>query len=93
MKNKFSMSQREITSNLDYLVQMRLIREVIKERSITIKTGMELSQEQVKYKIFDIDINFFQSGTLFMKSNTSIQVNITNIKGLTIAGDGSVVNT
>jgi hypothetical protein len=49
--------------------------------------------EQVKYKISDIGINHLEAGTMFKKPETAGAVNITNIKGVTVVGDGNVVNT
>lgn len=92
MKNNFSMSQQEVSSNLDYLVQVGWVREVVKERSFTTKTGMELSQEQVKYKISDVGINHLEAGTLFKNIENSNNINITNVQGVTVIGDGNIVN-
>lgn len=92
MKTLHSLSQQDVASNLDYLVQVDWVREVVKERSITTKTGMELSQEQVKYKISDIGINHLESGTLFKNVENSHNINITNVQGVTVIGDGNIVN-
>jgi hypothetical protein len=92
MKSKFGMNQAEVASNLDYLVQVNWVKEVVKERSFKTSKGMEVSQEQIKYKISDTGINHLQSGTLFRKPETSSHVNITNIQGVTIIGDGNIVN-
>lgn len=54
---------------------------------------MEVSKEQVKYKISGVGINHLQAGTVFKKPDATSQVNITNIKGVTVVGDGNVVNT
>lgn len=93
MKKRYAMTQQEVSSNLDYLVQVGWAREVVKERSFTTPRGMELSQEQVKYKISDVGINHLEAGTMFKKPEAAGQVNITNLKGVTIVGDGNVVNT
>ncbi len=92
MKNSYSMTQQDVSSNLDFLVQVGWVREVVKERSITTKTGMELSQEQVKYKISDIGINHLEAGTLFKNVENSHNINITNVQGVTVIGDGNIVN-
>lgn len=92
MKSRYSMTQQDVSSNLDYLVQVDWAREVVKERSITTKSGMELNQEQVKYKISDVGINHLESGTLFSNVKNSHNINITNVKGVTVIGDGNVVN-
>jgi len=93
MKKRYGMTQQEVSSNLDYLVQVGWAREVVKERSFTTARGMEISQEQVKFKISDIGINHLQAGTMFKKPEATSRVNITNVKGVTIVGDSNVVNT
>lgn len=93
LKKRHDMTQQEVSSNLDYLVQVGWAREVAKERSFTTAGGMELSQEQVKYKISDVGINHLEAGTMFKKPDSVSHVNITNIKGVTVVGDGNVVNT
>jgi hypothetical protein len=92
MKAEFGMNQAEVSSNLDYLVQVNWVKEVVKERSFKTSKGMEVSQEQIKYKISDTGINHLQSGTVFRKPESTSHVNITNIQGVTIIGDGNIVN-
>lgn len=92
-KKKYAMKQPEISSNLDYLVQVGWVKEVVKERSFKTAKGMEVSQEQIKYKISDVGINHLESGTSFRRPEASRHVNITNIQGVTVVGEGNVVNT
>jgi len=92
MKQQHEMSQAEVSSNLDYLIQAGWVKEVVKERAFTTKAGMQVSSEQCKYKISDVGINHLEAGTAFKKPQTASQVNITNIKGVTILGDGNIVN-
>jgi hypothetical protein len=92
MKKRSGMRQHEVSSNLDYLVQVGWAREVSKERSFKTSGGMEVSQEQVRYKISDVGINHLEGATSFKKPEASRHVNITNVKGVTIVGDGNVVN-
>ena len=93
MKHEHAMTQQDVASNLDYLVQVQWVREVVKERSITTKGGMKLGQEQVRYKISDIGINHLEAGTMFKKPQVGSAVNITNVQGVTVVGDGNIVNT
>lgn len=92
MKNRFSMKQNEVSSNLDYLIQVGWVREAKRERTFKTSGGMELSQEQIKYKISDVGINHLEAGSMFKRPDTAANINITNIKGVTIIGDGNVVN-
>jgi hypothetical protein len=93
MKKQHQMSQADVSSNLDYLIQTGWVREVVKERAFTTKAGMEVSAEQCKYKISDVGINHLEAGTVFKRPQAASQINITNIKGVTILGDGNIVNT
>ena len=93
MKSKFGLQQHEVSSNLDYLIQVGWVKEVVRERNFKTAGGMELSQEQTKYKISDIGINHIESATMFKRRESAASVNITNIQGVTVVGDGNVVNT
>jgi hypothetical protein len=92
MKERAGMSQQDVASNLDYLVQVGWAKEVAKERTFKTSRGMEVSQEQIKYKISDVGINHLEGATVFKRPEASRHVNITNVKGVTIVGDGNVVN-
>ena len=87
------MKQAQVSSNLDYLIQVGWVREVVKERSFKTGKGMELSREQFKYKISDVGINHLEAGTMFKRSHTANHINITNVRGVTVVGDGNIVNT
>ena len=52
-----------------------------------------MNAQQVKYKISDIGITHLEAGTVFGKPETANQVNLTNVQGVTVVGDGNVVNT
>jgi predicted transcriptional regulator len=54
MKKQYELKQPEVSSNLDYLIQVGWVKEVVKERSFKTPRGMEISQEQTKYKISDV---------------------------------------
>ena len=72
MKKQHGMKQQEVSSNLDYLVQAGWIREVVKDRTFKTNKGMEVSQEQVKYKVSDTAIRAMEEGTVFKKPETKI---------------------
>jgi len=93
LKSSYGFKQHEVSSNLDYLIQVGWVKDVVRERSFKTPKGMELSQEQIRYKISDIGINHLEAGTMFRRADSSKNVNITNIHGVTIVGDGNIVNT
>lgn len=93
MKKRYGMTQQEVSHNLDYLIQMGWVKEVVKEREFATPGGMTLSREQVKYKISEVGISHLESASLFTKPKNIGQINITNVQGVTVVGNGNVVNT
>lgn len=88
------LKSKEITSNLDYLIQTGFI--VREEEVSQIKTGKGVfPSKKTYYKASDKTINHFEGISKFQKLEKSFAgINITNINGVTILGDGNtVVNT
>ena len=85
--------QHDVASNLDYLVQKGWIRQVVEERKFTTPRGTTQSAERVTYKISDTGIDRLESASTYQRSTMAPHVNITNIRGVTVVGDGNVVNT
>jgi hypothetical protein len=92
MKNRYGMKQPEVASNLDYLIQVGWVRPEVKSRSFLTPGGMVLPREQTKYKISEVGINHLEAASMFKKAQAASHVNITNVQGVTVVGDGDVVN-
>jgi len=92
MKNRYGMKQPDVASNLDYLIQVGWVRPEVKSRSFLTAGGMALPREQTKYKISEVGINHLEAASMFKKPQAASQVNITNVQGVTVVGDGNVVN-
>ncbi len=92
MKERSGMKQSEVASNLDYLIQVGWVRPEVKSRSFVTSKGMVLPREQTKYKISEVGINHLEAASVFKKPQAASQVNITTVQGMTIVGDGNVVN-
>jgi hypothetical protein len=92
MKKDYGMKQAEVASNLDYLMQIGWVTLEVKSRSFVTQRGMVLPREQTKYKISDIGIDHLEAASMFKKPLAASQVNITNVQGVTVVGDGNVVN-
>jgi len=93
MKEKYSMKQAEVASNLDYLIHAGWVKPEIKARSFLTPGGMMVPREQTKYKISDVGINHLEAATVYKKPQAASQVNVTNIQGVTLVGsNGNVVN-
>lgn len=84
---------QEVSSNLDYLVQKGWVREIIEHRSFTTSRGTTQNSERRTYKISDSGIDRLEAASMYQRPDVVSSVNITNIKGVTIVGDGNVVNT
>lgn len=92
MKKRYGMKQSELASNLDYLIQVGWVRPEVKSRSFVTPGGMVLPREQTKYKISEVGINHLEDASMFKKPQAASHVNITNVQGVTVVGDGNVVN-
>ena len=89
---KFGYKQQEIASNLDYLIQKGWIREIVEKRSFTTKRGTIQDSEKSTYKVSDIGIDKLETASMYQHPLTSSGINITNIRGVTIIGEGNIVN-
>ena len=84
---------QEVASNLDYLVQKGWVREVIDKRTFTTPRGTAQVAEKRTYKISDSAIDRLEAASTYQRSEVRSHINITNVRGVTIVGDGNVVNT
>lgn len=84
---------QEVASNLDYLIQKSWVREVINNRTFTTRAGTTQQAEKRSYKISDAGIDRLEAASTYQRSPTGPHINITNIQGVTVVGDGNVVNT
>lgn len=84
---------QEVASNLDYLLQKGWVREVIQNRTFTTRAGTTQQAEKRSYKISDAGIDRLEAASMYQRSPAGSHINITNIQGVTVIGDGNVVNT
>lgn len=87
------LKQQALASNLDYLVQKGWVKEVVEERSFTTPRGTTQSAQRRTYKISDSGIDKLESASLYQRNSVTPHINITNVRGVTVVGDGNVVNT
>lgn len=92
MKERHDMKQNEVSSNLDYLIQVGLVREDVKARHYRAPDGGDLSREEIKYKISDAGIDHMETGTIFKRPESARNIHIANVPGVTVMGDGQIVN-
>jgi hypothetical protein len=84
---------QEVASNLDYLVQKGWVREVVETRTFTTPRGTTQQAEKRSYKISDSGIDRLEAASMYQRSPITPHINISNIQGVTVVGDGNVVNT
>jgi hypothetical protein len=89
MKTRYGMKRAEVASNLDYIIQVGWVRPEVKTRSFLTAGGMVLPREQTKYKISEVGINHLEAASMFKRPQAASQVNITNVHGVTVVGDGT----
>lgn len=84
--------QHAVASNLDYLMQKGWVREVKEARTFTTKYGTTQNSERITYKISAEGIDYLEGASMYRRT-TQGEINITNIQGVTVVGEGNVVNT
>ncbi|MHA2213834.1 MAG: hypothetical protein ACW992_11800, partial [Candidatus Thorarchaeota archaeon] len=90
---KSGYKQGETNSNLDYLIQKGWVREVVSQRTFTTSKGTTQQAESRTYKISDIGIDKLEEASVYRRPVPHPNINIVNVKGVTIIGNGNVVNT
>ena len=80
-----------VTSNMNFLIDGGWILEKKRAYTVTTPRGINIPQEQVKYKISDKGVSYFEGPSKFQASRATAGINITNIRGVTVVGDGNVV--
>ncbi len=85
--------QQQVAHNLDYLIQKGWAREETEIRSFTTPRGTTQPSEKHTYKISDVGIDRLESASVYERPLTAAGINITTIRGVTVVGDGNVVNT
>jgi hypothetical protein len=93
LKGSVGYKQQEVSSNLDYLVQKKWVRQEIESRSFTTQRGTTQMAEKVTYKISDVGIDHLQGASMYERVDLHRAINITNVRGVTVVGSGNVVNT
>lgn len=84
------LKEQEISSNVDYLIQTGWVVEEKEEYSFT-RSGRTIQAVRVSYKISDKGINHFEGPSKFQRPHKVTGINITNIRGVTVVGDGNFV--
>lgn len=94
LKKRHGYKQQQIATNLDYLVQQNWAREDVSTRMYQSPGGTLQAAEKVTYKITHIGIDKLQHPSVFRRLEADkMNINVTNIGGVTVVGDGNVVNT
>ena len=93
MREKHGHKQNQVASNLDYLLQKGWVAEVVESRSFTTPRGTTQSSEKHSYKISDVGIDRLEKASAYQHPPTTTGINIYNVHGVTVIGDGNVVNT
>lgn len=85
--------QKEVNSNLDYLLQKGWVAKVEEKKSFKMPSGITQESVSIKYKISDVGVDRLEGASAFQRVEGFSHINITNINGVTIVGSGNIVNT
>ena len=84
-------SQNEVVTNLDFLLQHGWILEEIEKRTFKSQRGFEFPSEKRKYKLSELGINHFEGTSFFTTMSRYSGINISNISGVVVLGNNNVV--
>jgi hypothetical protein len=93
MKTTYGYKQNQVSCNLDYLVQEKYVVENREPRSFRTRAGTVQNSEQITYKISSVGINRLEKASLYKAPALGGLVNISNVNGVVVVGDGNVVNS
>lgn len=86
------LTEQEIVRNLDYLIQTGWVLKEI-ESGYQLRTRRGVITPKAEYfRISDKGIDHFEGASKFQRMHPLTGINITNIQGVTIVGDGNIVN-
>jgi hypothetical protein len=84
-------SQGEVVTNLDFLVQNGWVKEDVEKKIFTTPRGFDVASESRHYRLSDAGIKFIEGQSVFDTSNSFNGINITNMGGVTVVGNSNVV--
>lgn len=90
---KQGFKQKEVSSNLDYLLQKGWVAKIEEHKTFTTPGGTVQESVSTKYKISDVGIDRLEGASTYQRQEHFSNINITNIRGVTVLGSGNVVNT
>jgi len=92
---EYGLIEKEIVSNLDFLIQSNWVKVEKEISEFKTPKGFIKKSEKEYFKLSDAGIIYFEGTSKFQRVEKSFAgINITNINGVTILGDGNtVVNT
>jgi hypothetical protein len=82
----------DVASNLNFLIDAGWVLEKRRTYTVATKKGINIPQEQVKYKVSDKGVIHFEGPSRFQPTRATAGINVTNIQGITVIGDGNLVN-
>jgi len=85
--------QKQVNSNLDYLLQKGWVAKVEERKTFTTKGGTTQESVSTMYKISDVGIDSLEGASAYQRKGDLSHINITNIRGVTVVGTGNIVNT
>lgn len=89
---KHGLTEKQIISNLDFLIQSGWVKVGKEISEFQTSKGFIKKQEKKYFKISDTGIIYFEGPSKFQRFEKSVAgINITNINGVTVIGDGNTL--
>lgn len=84
-------TQNDVVTNLDYLVQNKWVIQNTEHRTFKSTSGMEFSSDKTTYRLSDEGIKYFEKSSTFDKTSRFSGINIQNVQGVVVLGNNNVV--
>ena len=92
MKADHGIKRNRVGGNLDYLIQKGWVVEVLEQREVQTGRTRRINERRT-YKISDTGIDLMQHPSLYRREEKAASyVNIGNVSGVAVVGDGNVVS-
>jgi hypothetical protein len=92
MKKAAGMSQQDVITNLDYLIQKGWVTEEREEKVFKTAKGVSVPSVSKRYKITDVGIDKIEGESAYQREDKYAGINVTNVRGVVVIGEENVVN-
>lgn len=93
LKQSYQYNQKNVASNLNYLIDRNWVLKQIKTKDFTTEKGTTVHPESTKYRITADGIDYIEGPSKFENKQIFSNININHVSGVVVVGNSnSIVN-